>query len=156
MVTWPWTKKRHDVCYAESKQSDICCFTVITWLPHIHGHPFNGLFSQNNLHEPAPEKLNESGFQWSKRWWDGSGISWTICKSFAPCYRQTTMPAPHHSISDRPDANQQCQDTEGNNLNALQWVLKYFNSISRNLVQREHGTAAAVVSSDIQTAVHRW
>jgi len=28
----------------------------------------------------------------------GSGISWTICKSFAPCSRQLTMPAPHHSV----------------------------------------------------------
>jgi len=28
----------------------------------------------------------------------GSGISWTICKSFALCSRQITTPAPHHSI----------------------------------------------------------
>jgi len=27
----------------------------------------------------------------------GSGISWVICKS-APCSRQITMPAPHHSV----------------------------------------------------------
>ena len=27
----------------------------------------------------------------------GSGISWAICKS-APCSRQTTTPAPHHSV----------------------------------------------------------
>ena len=27
----------------------------------------------------------------------GSGISWAICK-LAPCSRQTTTPAPHHSI----------------------------------------------------------
>ena len=27
----------------------------------------------------------------------GSGISWAICKS-APCSRQITMPAPHHSL----------------------------------------------------------
>ena len=27
----------------------------------------------------------------------GSGISWAICKS-APCSRQITMPAPHHSV----------------------------------------------------------
>jgi len=25
----------------------------------------------------APERLNQSGFSWSKRWWGGSGISWT-------------------------------------------------------------------------------
>ena len=33
----------------------------------------------------------------------GSGISWAICKS-APCSRQITMPAPHHSLFYRPDA----------------------------------------------------
>ena len=46
----------------------------------------------------------------------GSGISWAICKS-APCSRQITMPAPHHSVFYRPDAlpaaNQQRQSTEG-------------------------------------------
>jgi len=46
----------------------------------------------------------------------GSGISWAIYKS-APCSRQTTTPAPHHSVFYRPDAfltpNQQRQSTEG-------------------------------------------
>jgi len=32
-----------------------------------------------------------------------SGISWAICKS-APCSRQTTTPAPHHSVFYRLDA----------------------------------------------------
>jgi len=43
-------------------------------------------------------KVNHSGFYWSKRWWGGSGISWTICKSFASCSRQITTPVPHHSV----------------------------------------------------------
>jgi len=30
--------------------------------------------------------------------WDGSGISWTICKQYAPCSRQTTTQTRHHSI----------------------------------------------------------
>ena len=33
----------------------------------------------------------------------GSGISWAICTS-APCSRQITMPAPHHSSFYTPDA----------------------------------------------------
>jgi len=33
----------------------------------------------------------------------GCGISWAICKT-APCLRQITMPAPHHSVFYRPDA----------------------------------------------------
>ena len=46
----------------------------------------------------------------------GSGISWAICKS-APGSRQTTTPAPLHSVFYGPDAllplNQQRQSTEG-------------------------------------------
>jgi len=48
-------------------------------------------------------KVNHSGFLWSRKWWSGGGISWTICKSFAPCSRQN-----HASTSSlsfyRPDA----------------------------------------------------
>ena len=48
----------------------------------------------------------------------GSGISWAICKS-APCSRQTTMPAPHHSVftGRMPflPPNQQRQSFEGKN-----------------------------------------
>jgi len=46
--------------------------------------------------KPAPERQNHSQLKWSKRWWGGSGISGTICKSFSPCSRQITIPAPHH------------------------------------------------------------
>jgi len=46
----------------------------------------------------------------------GSGISWTVCKC-APCSRQITMPAPHHSVftGRMPflPPNQQRQSTEG-------------------------------------------
>jgi len=40
----------------------------------------------------------------------GSGISWAICKS-APCSRQTTTPAPHHSVFYRPDTLPTSQPT---------------------------------------------
>ena len=40
----------------------------------------------------------------------GSGISWAICKS-APCSRQITMPASHHSVCYRPDALPATQPT---------------------------------------------
>jgi len=40
--------------------------------------------------KPVPERQNHSGFSWSKKWWGGSGISWTICKSFAFHSRQIT------------------------------------------------------------------
>jgi len=41
--------------------------------------------------------VNHSEFYWSKRWWGGSGISWTICKSVAPHSRQITTPVAHHA-----------------------------------------------------------
>ena len=48
--------------------------------------------------------------------WDGSGISWTICKQPAPRSRQITTPAPHRSIFTGRmlflTHNQQCQSTE--------------------------------------------
>jgi len=40
----------------------------------------------------------------------GSGISWAICES-APHSRQTTIPAPHHSVFYRPDALPAMQPT---------------------------------------------
>ena len=40
----------------------------------------------------------------------GSGISWAICKS-APQSREITMPAPHHSVIQRPDALPATQPT---------------------------------------------
>ena len=49
--------------------------------------------------------------------WDGSGISWTICKQSAPRSRQITTPTPHHSIFTGRMLflmpNEQCQSTEG-------------------------------------------
>jgi len=49
--------------------------------------------------------------------WDGSGISWTICKQSASRSRQITTPTPHHSIFTGQmlflTPNQQCQSTKG-------------------------------------------
>ena len=46
-----------------------------------------------------------------------SGISWTICKQYAPRSRQIIMPTPHHSIFTRCmlflTPNQQYQSTKG-------------------------------------------
>jgi len=47
----------------------------------------------------------------SKRWRGGSGISWTICKSFASHSRQITMPILYHSFFYRPDVLPATQPT---------------------------------------------
>ena len=58
---------------------------------------FNGLFSRTTW---------VSQHQKGKPFWillkqemmGGSGISWTICKSYAPLARQITTPVSHHSV----------------------------------------------------------
>ena len=49
--------------------------------------------------------------------WDGSGISWTICKQSAPCSRQITTSTPNLSVFTGwmlfLTPNQRCQSTEG-------------------------------------------
>jgi len=71
---------------------------------------FNGLFSGTTW---------VSRHQKGKPFWillkqemmGGSGISWAICKSFAPHSRHITMPVPHHSIFYGPDALPDAQPT---------------------------------------------
>jgi len=63
---------------------------------HTRTHPFNG---------PFPGLPRWAGTRKVKPLWillkqetvSGSGISWAVCKS-APCCRQITTPAPHHSV----------------------------------------------------------
>ena len=50
----------------------------------------------------------------------GSGISWTICKS-APRSRQTTMPAPHHSVFYRPNDLPAAQPTASKHWRQVNW-----------------------------------
>jgi len=73
---------------------------------------FNSLFSRTTWVSWYQKGRTIVDFKWSKRWWSGSDISWTTCKSFALCSRQTTTPAPHHPIFMGPmlflTPNQQC------------------------------------------------
>ena len=66
----------------------------------------------------------------------GSGISLAICKS-APCSRQITTPAPHHSVFYRPDALPAAQPTVSKHwraraLNILLWRLSKYVEIKRH------------------------
>ena len=49
-------------------------------------HPTNSVKALKA--KAGTRKVIHYGFYWSKRWWSGSGISWTTCKSFAPRSRQ--------------------------------------------------------------------
>jgi len=99
------------------------CFNQEHTHTQTHTHPFNGSLSGTTKVSRYQKNKKKSRFYSSERqsqyfyWQSGSGISWAICKS-APCSRQITMPAPHHSsfFTDRMPflpPNQQCQSTEG-------------------------------------------
>jgi len=94
---------------------------------HARARAFNG---------PLSGTTQVSGYQKGKPIWillkqetvSGSGISWDICKS-APCPRQTTTPAPHHSvfIGRMPflPPNQQRQSTEGKVYKIIMYIILY-------------------------------
>jgi len=102
-----WTYWPHVTCPAK-RQIPIgqpfilpyrCCLMLLLRLLLLH--PFNGLFSRTtwvSRHQKGKtsEDLNEAR---DYGVWGCSGISWTIRKQYAPRARQTTTPAPHHSIS---------------------------------------------------------
>ena len=76
---------------------------------HTHGR-FNGLFSRTTW-VGRYQKDKPFSILLKQRWWGGSGIRWTICKSFTLCSRQITMPAPHHLSFYGPDALPAAQPT---------------------------------------------
>jgi len=55
--------------------------------------------------------------------WDGSGISWTICKQSAPRTRHITTSTPHHSIFYRPDALPDAQPTVSKHIKSTYWFV---------------------------------
>ena len=67
-------------------------------------HPFNRLFSRTNWVSQYQKGKTSLNFKRVKRWWrlECSDISWTICKKSAPCSRQITTSAPHHSVFTGP------------------------------------------------------
>jgi len=78
-------------------------------------HPFSGPLSRTTqMNQCQKGKTNLDLME--QETVSGSGISWAICKS-APHPRQTTTPAPHHSVSTgwMPflPPRQQRQSTEG-------------------------------------------
>ena len=70
------------------------------------------IHTHTRLTAPFPGLPGWAGTRKVKPIWtvSGTGISWAICKS-APCSRQITTPAPHHSVFYRPDALPAAQPT---------------------------------------------
>ena len=75
---------------------------------------FNALFSRTTWvcwYQKGKTSLDKNEVR-DDGFWDGSGISWTICKQSAPRSRQITTPTPYHSDFYRPDALPGAQPTE--------------------------------------------
>jgi len=88
----------------------------------------------------------------------GSGISWTICKS-APCSRQITTPAPHHSVFYRPDALPATQPTVSKHLRQLKDITKDCTACAptttpHDLARSLQQASQECLRSDAHT--HRW
>ena len=60
---------------------------------HTHTRAFNGPFSRTTQVSRYQRGITNLDFTEAR----DSGISWAICKS-APCSRQITTPAPHHTV----------------------------------------------------------
>ena len=67
--------------------------TLIYQQQQQHTHPFNGPMSR----WAGTRKVKPIWILLKQETVSGSGVSWAICKS-APCSRQITTPAPHHSV----------------------------------------------------------
>ena len=110
--SWHWTSSVLQLSQCSVKNHSLLNADIANRY-QFNGYFFNQTFShstntyiqtpikrplfQDNLSKLASQRLNQSGFYWSKRWWGGSGIRWTICKSSAPHYRQITTPSAHLS-----------------------------------------------------------
>ena len=95
------------LCYEEDEHRNLLYL-------HTHTHPFNDPF----LGLPGwagTRKVKPIWILLKQETVSGSGISWAICKS-APCSRQITKPAPHHSVFYR-DRCPSCRPT--NSIKAL-------------------------------------
>jgi len=77
----------------------------------------------------------------------GSGISWAVCKS-APCSRQITMPAPHHSVFYRPDALPAAQPTASKHWRHSQFWLRMCQLIVSVLYEVQSPIQASLLKLD--------
>jgi len=123
IYTWSISRSRSCfVCYVWQHLANGVWISLIgtSTHTHTHAHTFSGLFSRTTW---------VSQHQKGKPFWillkqetmGGSGISWTICKSFAPHSRQITTPVPHHSIFLRAGCSSWCPTNSVKALKADIW-----------------------------------
>ena len=89
---------------------------------HTHTHPFNGPF----LGLPGWASTRKAKPIWillKQATVSDSGISWAICKS-VPRSRQTTTPAPQHSVFSQAGCSSCCPTNSVKALKRLNWSTK--------------------------------
>ena len=74
-----------------------CCFGVINTHTHTHTHTRLMALCPGLPRWASTKKEKPIWILLKQETVSGDGISWAICKS-APCSRQITTPAPHHSV----------------------------------------------------------
>ena len=112
IITW-WTshmwRLSEKLNITQPKQACITICKVIT----KQQHSLTTASFQGQSGQASTRKTNHSNFNEAR----GSRISWTICQSFASCYRHITVPAAYHLFFTGQmlfmTHNQQCQSTEG-------------------------------------------
>ena len=129
VATWPeyrfsiwWHTPRTGIQLYKQQNVDISTCT------HTHTHTHARTRTRTRLTALFPGLPRWAGTRKVKPIWtllqqetvSGSGISWAICKS-APCSRQTTTPAPHHSVLYRPDALPANQPTASKHWRYQHW-----------------------------------
>ena len=98
---------------------------IICSVTHTHTHPFNGPLSRTTQVSRYQKGKTNPDFTEAR----DSGISWAICKS-APCSRQTTMPATHHSVFLQDGCPSCCPTNSVKALKALVRLTKHFRNIA--------------------------
>jgi len=121
-------------------------------MPHdwINSHLMPNILSQTTLQtEFCNNYLLTVSNKTMTGFWDGSGISWTICKQSAPRSRQITTPTPHHSmITGRMlflAPNQQHQSTEGKGI---------YNSIKKQRQFYHRPRSPVIIATDQKPQNH--
>ena len=98
------------------------------------------------LFTPGSRKVKPTWILLKQETVSGSGISWAICKS-VPCSRQTTTPAPHHSVFYRLDALPAAQPTAS----------KHWRYTTENTTNEYNRPIIHVIPSWMQfTVAHQW
>ena len=101
---------------------------------HTHTHPFNGPFSGTTRVSRYQKGKTSLDFTEARDSEWQCGISWAVCKS-APCCRQITTPATHHSVF-LPTGCPSCRPT--NSVKALKGFdfVYYTNILFTSLLAR--------------------